>query len=142
VDADYPILAGYEIWNYLAFIILPVFFIITIVQDKKHKNLELAGGTRVVESQECSISTTSRLSDRSGSNSSSSGSSVYSRQLILLSKMVDGKVVLVPIVYILSKFIGIAVDVGIYFLPTHARQTYRMNTFSTVLVFVAVSLLS
>ena len=141
VDADYPILAGYEIWNYLAFVVLPVLFIIIIVEDRKNKRLEKEKDLQIIDCQECNSVTTINSSERSGSNSSS-GSSGYSGMVITLSKMADGKVVLVPIVYLLSKFIGLAADVGIYFLPTHARLTYRMNAFSSVLVFIAVSPIS
>ncbi len=40
VDADYPILAGYEGWTYLAFIVLPMLFLPTIFQDKRIKRIE------------------------------------------------------------------------------------------------------
>ena len=53
--------------------------------------------------------------------------------------MADRKVVIVPVVYMLLKFWGIAVDIGIYFVSTHARTTYRKNAFSSVLVFLSVS---
>lgn len=34
VDADYPILAGYEGWNYMAFVLLPILFISTTCQNR------------------------------------------------------------------------------------------------------------
>lgn len=40
VDADYPIIAGYLGWNYLAFVVLPVLFISTLCQNRRVKKLE------------------------------------------------------------------------------------------------------
>ncbi len=138
VDDDYPILLGYEVWNYLAFIILPIFFFVTISSDKRHKRIEKKETLQLIEKDcEC-ISANSN--DESSTNTTSSNSIESSKKkYIVLSEMADGKVVIVPVVYILLKFIGLIVDIGIYFLPTHARQTYRMNTFSSVLIFASVS---
>jgi hypothetical protein len=40
VDADYPFIAGYEGWNYLAFLLLPVLFISTLCQNRRIKKIE------------------------------------------------------------------------------------------------------
>ena len=40
VDADYPFIAGYEAWNYLAFAVLPILFISTLCQNRRIKKLE------------------------------------------------------------------------------------------------------
>ena len=40
VDADYPILAGYEGWNYLAFFVLPFLFTFTICQNRRIEKIE------------------------------------------------------------------------------------------------------
>lgn len=40
VDADYPILAGYEGWRYLAFVILPFLFISTLCRSKQIERIE------------------------------------------------------------------------------------------------------
>lgn len=45
VDADYPILAGYEAWNYLAFIILPVLFLSTMCQNRRINKIDQKVGT-------------------------------------------------------------------------------------------------
>ena len=75
--------------------------------------------------------------------SSMTATSTSSRQFkhrITLSAMADRRVVIVPVVYMLLKFWGLAVDIGIYFLPTHAKTTYRQNTLSSVLIFLSVKL--
>ncbi len=55
-----------------------------------------------------------------------------------LSKMTDSRVVLVPVVYMLLKFWGIAVDISIYFISNHARERYREDPVSSVLIFLWV----
>ena len=74
--------------------------------------------------------------------SSSSSRSSQSKSRTKLSEMNDKRMVIVPIVYMLLKFWGIAADIGIYFVPTHARTTYRQNSLSSVLVFISVSVSS
>lgn len=84
--------------------------------------------------------TTSLVSSETSSNGTSSTSSNSSHLYkIKLSEMADKRVVIVPVVYMLLKFWGIAVDVGIYFLPTHAKTNYQENTLSLVLIFLSVS---
>lgn len=75
-------------------------------------------------------------------SSASGSSSDQLKYRMKLSQMSDKRVVVVPVVYMLLKFWGIAVDIGIYFVSTHARTTYRQNAFSSVLVFLSVSVLT
>lgn len=72
-------------------------------------------------------------------SSSTSHSSREFKYRISLSQMADRKVVIVPVVFMLLKIWGIGVDIGIYFVSTHARTNYRQNAISSVLVFVSVS---
>lgn len=82
---------------------------------------------------------TAEESSNISSSTSSSASSQF-KYRIKLSQMADKRVVIVPVVFMLLKFWGIAVDIGIYFLPTHAKTNYRQNALSSVLVFLSVSL--
>ena len=79
------------------------------------------------------------MSDTSSTTATSSSSRQF-KPRTKLSEMADRKVVIVPVVYMLLKFWGIGVNIGIYFVSTHARTTYRENALSSVLVFISVSI--
>lgn len=82
----------------------------------------------------------SSFESSTASSTASSSSSFNQMNGMKLSKMQDSRVVIVPVVFMLLKFWGIGVDIGIYFLPTHAKTTYRENALSSVLIFASVRL--